>query len=305
MQGPRRHVFITGIARSGTTLVANLLHAQPHVTIWSDALQGALAAAQRCGGFARTLSARERNIALSWVDHELQHLPLRPRIKPADFSNVRELYARVLEAAAKDDDWVVGHKVNGHGPHGEVFWRLLEETEVYAVCVIRDIRDVVLSQSNHLHASVTPFDHWRALGTLAARLRAHPRVIVIKFEDLIRDPAAAVRPLSERLGIPITTELTELRYADQPWLENSAFHDVDRLFDPRALARWRDHRSDPLVREAAFRCQAELALLGYPEFGESFSLVERARFIRRAARARGIAQLGRLRRRLAAMRSEG
>jgi hypothetical protein len=298
---PRRHLFVTGLPRSGTTLVANLLGSQPRITLRPDALGGALSAAQRLGGFDRQLNALERNVALSWVDFETQGRPeasALSHLRPDGFRTVGELYHQALEAVAHDDDAVVGHKVNGHGPHTDVFWWLLEQTDVFALCVVRDLRDVVLSQRNHLHRRLSPFDHYRTLARRLPELRAHPRCIVLRFEDLLRDRRAALRPLERTLEIELDADPPQLFHGGQPWLENSAFHDIERPFDTRALQRWREHRDDPLVREAAFRCSAALQRLGYSCERERFTLGERLRFTRHELQARGVRALGALGREL-------
>lgn len=289
---PLRRVFITGLARSGTTLLANLLNAQPQAKVWSDALQAPFIMAERSGGFARPLGPRERNVALSWLDFQLQGTPHRTALRADDFATVGELYQRVLEEVAGPTIKIVGHKINGFGPGTRVFGELLAQTDVRCICVLRDVRDVVLSQRNHIHGKATATDRWTRWAREAFALRDHPRVVVVRYEDLVTSPAAALEPIERLLGIRVALDLSELRHIDQPWVENSAFHDVQRLFDPRPAGRWREHLADPAVREAAWRNASALATWDYPPFPEAFRRRERLRFARHE-----LAQLARTARR--------
>lgn len=291
--GNPKHVFISGIARSGTTLVANLLNAQSDAIVWSDSLAGPLICADRFGGFDARLTARQRDVALSWLDMQLQGLPHSTRIKPGDFDTVGAFYKQLLDEIASPTTRLVGHKVNGYGAGTAVFEQLLEQTDVRCVYVLRDVRDVVLSQSHHLHATTTHLETWKAAAKAAWALRTHPKLVVVRYEDLVRAPAKAVESLSRMLGIDIDVDLAQLRYRDQPWIENSAFHDVDRVFDTRPVERWREHVDDELVRYAAWSCASELRLWGYPPFPVSFRPREVLAFTRQRALREAVAALSR------------
>lgn len=283
MMESRKHVFITGFARSGTSLLANLLNRQPHVTVWGDGYAAPLAVAEAIGGFRRGLRPEERSQALARHKLALANQAANTTLSPDDFATTGEFYRRVLDELARQDDIVVGHKVTGYGPHTDVFRLVLEETDVHCICVLRDVRDVVLSQRHRTGTSIDP-DSWNLFARRARALLEHPRLAVIRYEDLIRDTEATLAPIGALLGIHIDTGVETLTArADQPWTENSSFHDVGRLFDPRPIERWREYVHDPTVRFAAWWCSDELSRWGYASFPESFSWRERARFARATA----------------------
>ena len=279
----RTYLFITGFARSGTTLVANLLGAQPRFTVVSDSHAIPLDIAQGAGGFHVALSARDRNRALAshkvWLQGELRS----SRLAPESFGTVGEFYRLTLDEIAQPDDLVVGHKVTDFGPDTPIFPRILAETDLRCVCVLRDVRDVVLSQSNRLSGSTTDPARWNAAARRLRELAGHPRLAVIRYEDLVRDPARALAHVEKLLGMPLVTDLDALTQHGQRWLENSSFHDVTRLFDARPVERWRAHIVEPVVRFAAWSCADELAQWNYAPFPEPFSWRERARFVRATA----------------------
>lgn len=281
-KGPK-HLFVTGFARSGTTLLANLLAAQPRFTIVGESHAAPLGAAQEAGGFHVPLSARDRNRALSWHKLWIEGKPTASRIGPDDFRTAGELYRLALDEIARPDDLVVGHKVTGYGPHTPVFRQVLDELDVRCVCVVRDVRDVVLSQSHRMVGRTIEPRTWTVASHTLRELRGHPRLAIVRYEDLVRDPVHALAPVSAVLATPLTTEVGALAHHDQPWRDNSSFHDVTRLFDARPVERWREHTADPVVRFAAWSCAEELARWNYPAFPEAFSWRERARFARATA----------------------
>lgn len=279
-------LFLTGFAKSGTTLLANLLGAQPHFTIRSDGIAAPLGAAAEVGGFHRELPPHLRNRALAMHRQSLVVHGLETRIRPGDFRTAGELYARALAEIARPDDLVVGHKLTAFGPHTAVFDALLRETEVRCVCILRDVRDVVLSQKNSLLGSAVDPDTWLAFARRSRELDGHPRVAVVRYETLVEDPERALAPIARLLGMPIAHDLERSTLRGRPWRDNSSFHDVEQTFDRRPVGRWREATADPSVRFAAWWCADELARSGYPKFGEPFSWQERVRFARaRAVRA--------------------
>ena len=158
--GERRHLLISGLPRSGTTLVTNVFNALEGVTVWSDLLRAPIYAARQFGGFSRPLDERGRNVALWWLNLELGYMGRRSAISRADFSTLEEFYRLVLDEVALPDDVVVGHKVPSVGPEQELFQQLLTQTALYCIVVVRDARDVFLSQSNAMGDGLSSPEEW-------------------------------------------------------------------------------------------------------------------------------------------------
>lgn len=287
MVPPRQHVFVTGFARSGTTLVAKLLDAQPGFTIAVDAHWVPLRTAQEVGGFAVELPASARTRALTWHKISLEGRSLTTHLSLGDLTTAGEFHRLALDEIAAPGDVVVGHKVNGYGPPTPVFEHLLTETDVRCVCVLRDVRDVVLSQSRLGDTTLDP-RRWAEAARRLRALRDHPRLAVVRYEDLVGDPARALAPVERLLGVPVVTDLRELARNGRAWRDNSSFHDVQTRLDPRPIERWREHTRDAVVRFAAWSCSDELARWGYAPFPEAFAWRERARFARAAAVRRAL-----------------
>lgn len=274
----RQYLFVTGFARSGTTLLTNLLNSQSSAKVWSNFYGGPFVCAKRFGGFVNKLSPQARNVALSWHKFSLEQLDIQSEIKKDDFDTVWGLYKLGLDELAGENDKIVGHKINGFGPNTEVFRMALEETDLRIICVLRDIRDVVLSQSNHLHEKVTRCETWSLAAKKMRELAGHPRVAVVRYEDLVLEPFRAVEPVQDLLGLKIDFDLPFLLHHDAMWRDNSAFHDVGKLFDPRPVERWRRHTDNALVRRAAYSCRKEIERWGYPAFTEEHGFEEKAKY---------------------------
>ena len=283
MPNPRRHLFVTGFARSGTSMLAHLLDAQPHITVRGEALSAPLGIAAETGSFAQTLSTSQRNRALAWHKQSLETQQAQTRITPEDFATPAELYRLALDEIARDDDVVAGHKLTGYGPHTDVFDTLLRDTDTRCVCVLRDVRDVVLSQAGWLQGRVIDPDSWVRFARRLRALEDHPRVAVVRYEALVQDPDRALEPVRRLLDVPIRVDADWRDRHDRAWRDNSSFHDVSRPLDSRPVERWREAREDPVVRFAAWWSAQELAQWRYPPFDDRFSLSERVRFARARA----------------------
>ena len=276
-------MLVVGLARSGTSLVANLLNAQDGVTVYPDGVSAPLQAAQMTGGFASPLDDRQRNAALAALKHEHSYLGLTTSLTPADFTTAGELYTKALdELAADPDDGVVGHKVTGLWAIDPVLQWLVRDTDIRCVCVIRDPRGMALSQAHFVRNRLSPPEEWNAAAAALRRLADHPNVVALRFEDVLASPAETLAPVADLLGLDdLDTELPTLRHKDHDWIENSSFHDVRRPFDPAPAERWRDHCEFHLVRMMGWDCRAELARWNYPPFPTRLALAERLRFARR------------------------
>ena len=267
MSTPRRRIFITGRSRSGTTLVQSLLTSQPGIRVFNDVLAPLGTMLSRAHGARRALEGRQKNIALASVKHDLRHHVASEALQALDVStNLDELLERALalldlhvEGPPKEAAWI-GHKSNSQAaalPH------LLEETDVHCIYVVRDVRDVMLSLLNFWH-TVDPqrvVDGWLNELRVVEPLRGHDRCCVVRYEDLVRSPDAALEPVAAMLDVRLDTTLPLVDERGRPWRANSAFRDVRSAFDASALERWR--QSDAAeVAYAAARCSRTLGAWG-------------------------------------------
>lgn len=120
---------------------------------------------------------------------------------------------------------------------------------LHVVYLRRDPRDVITSRHRrHPQVYWTPLRIWRRNEALVQRWQAHPRVHVVRFEDLVRDGARVQADLER--AIPLPPRLRD--FAAYPWTASHAgtpaLHAgaVEALGAIRPLAddgigRWRNH----------------------------------------------------------------
>jgi len=126
-----------------------------------------------------------------------------------------------------------------------VMVRLLPlEPDLHVVFLLRDPRDVVASRHK-----LDPGRYWtnlriwkRALAA-ARRVFDHPRFVLLRYEDLVRDPEGTQAELARRL--PFLTPTGPMREfsarADPSNQSLEALHEL-RPIDDRSIGRWRRHK---------------------------------------------------------------
>ena len=280
----RARVLLVGLPRSGTTLVATLLAAQPGIVFLTDyfsSFREAQVRLQRT--WTDTLDLTEKRIALALVRDQFLRARQLVLVKPDDFVTLDELHRAVLGELGSATTRTVGHKLL---LPAEDLERVLEQTEIRCLLMVRDPRDAALSYFHRTGGGVEHYlDGWSTTVRAAHRLRHHPRLLSLRFEDLIADPGATVGRLGRWLGQELTRDVPQLRFSRSAahgslaWNENSAFQDVSSRFDKRPVGRWRSQPSSSLIRYAGWATRRELPLFGYePSRADPLSRRERLEF---------------------------
>jgi hypothetical protein len=167
----------------------------------------------------------------------------------------------------------------------ELLRSTLSQTELFCLLLVRDPRDAALSYFHRTGGGVERYlRNWCATVRLCRELAGHPRLLMLRFEDVIGAPAETLQKLGAWLGIQINAEVPELQFqrsrahGSTAWRENSAFQDVSARFDRQPLGRWRAQQRSPIVRYAGWVARRELAPLGYETPSQRLSARERVSF---------------------------
>ena len=279
-----KRLLLFGEQRSGTLLLQSLLQAHPLIEVLPPDFD--LNAAVKVFKLHPQQPMKPRQAHVLWqrMRSTLRQLPelMPPHITCYD---ALLAYRMGLHAASTE---VVCMKF--HGPFSAVA-DLLGADDVYCLHIVRDVRDVLLSRAfrgeQHLDEWAL---QWRASSASMRELAGHPRLLSVRFEDLVAAHARESARIFSWLGL--ATSSLQLPAADaqgRPKLQNSSFGELT-TFDARAVGRYRDKTALPLVRYAQWLCRAELERWQYPiDPSLQPNLAQRAYFMRRLATVAAIA----------------
>lgn len=235
-------VLVTGEQRSGTTLMADLLDAQPSVTCQSDfAHVSRVVRLVGSPSMTEALDVKDRIAILEAVTSESlrAHQFCHPW-SVQDFNSILDWYLASLERVRRSDDVIVGHKsTRCYDVLGELFRRLPQFRVVF---MLRDPRAVAASELIRQKRSTRDdvlkwwcegIDAWR-------RVESSPfadRAMMVRYEDLVLDPAHQLPALAAFLGIP-SVEVASPGAQGRLGGNSSFTNDLTGL-DPRPATRWR------------------------------------------------------------------
>ncbi|MEY2931654.1 MAG: hypothetical protein RL033_2403, partial [Pseudomonadota bacterium] len=188
-------------------------------------------------------------------------------VKQDAFSTLDELHRAVLaELASAEDRWL-GHKLLLAPAE---LRSTLAQTDLHCLLLLRDPRDAALSFFQRTGGGVELYARtWRDIAALCRELAGHPRLLALRFEDLLTDPHGTLQRLGRWLGTEIDPEIGQLHFqrsrahGSTEWRENSAFQDVQGRFDRKPLGRWKAQAASPIVRYTAWVTRRELEPWGY------------------------------------------
>jgi Sulfotransferase family len=261
-------LLIVGLPRSGTTLLATLLGAQPGIQFLTDYFPAftdlRLRLAKPWNG---PLSQSERRIALALVRDQFLRVRHPVLVKLDGFSTIDELHRSVLAELSSDKDRWVGHKLL---MDAATLSATLAETNLRCLLLVRDPRDAALSYFHRTGTGVERYvRNWMETVRVCRQLEGHPQLLALRYEDLITSPAPTLNRLGQWLGLELDSEVPALQFrrsrahGGTGWQENSAFQDVKRRYDPQPLERWRSQPDSPIVRYAGWAARTELGRMGY------------------------------------------
>lgn len=296
-------VFVTGMQRSGTTLLDKLLASHPMLSILSQPFPLLFVETKRAFLHAR---GRDGRYPLGHFfgedDHSLDDVT-------AFLSNYRVDNARIVQAMemmggfsgqytriSPSEAVAIGRSVRA-GVFGDILRQLYQrvtadssaaycggketlceefvphllECGAHVLLIVRDPRDVVTSLNHGSgeawggRAKPTLFNvrHWRKSVAVALSYRDHPRVQVVRYEDLVADPHPWLDDVAGMLGVSPFPRTDLEHVPDQSgrvWPGNSSF--------PGELARAGAGRYEKILAPAVARyieatCLPELRAVGY------------------------------------------
>ncbi len=122
---------------------------------------------------------------------------------------------------------------------------LLElDEELYFIFMLRDPRDVLVSK--HGHAPDRYWGNmrlWRAAWKSIATVKEHPRLKIVRYEDLVGDPDGVQRKLAEFLPfLEMTGKFSDFHTRSKPTTQSLIAMGPLRPVTPESVGNWRSHK---------------------------------------------------------------
>jgi hypothetical protein len=117
--------------------------------------------------------------------------------------------------------------------------------DLWVICMVRDPRDVVVSQhGNHPGVYYAGLNLFKEGWPAARRLRGHPRFTLIRYEDLVRDPDAIQAELQRRIPfLEKRAAFSDYHRVARPSVDSLKALGGVREVTPRNLGSWRRHKA--------------------------------------------------------------
>jgi hypothetical protein len=276
---PAKRVLLFGEQRTGTSLLQALLQAHPAVDVLPPDFD--LSTAVRVFGLRPQQRLTPRQAHVLWQRMRSTLRERLPDTPPAALTSYDAMLTYRMALHAPEAHVAC---MKFHGPF-EAVNDLLALGDVWCLHIVRDVRDVLLSRAYRGEQQLDAWAlQWRDSSARMRALAGHPRVLSVRFEDLVRAHDQEAARIFSWMGVATTEVPTPARDAQgRPKLQNSSFGELS-AFDARAVSRYQQHQALPLVRYAQWLCRLELQRWNYPvDSALHPSLAERAHFLRRRA----------------------
>lgn len=148
---------------------------------------------------------------------------------------------------------------------------LRADASAKAVIMMRDPRAVCASKNSTSENYPWTFlcRQWRKLAVIAkwCETQMPDRVMVIRLEDLVREPEPETRRLSDFLGVDWHPDLADpSSYRDgggAPYKQNTSYEGGAARFNTGTLEKWRQKLAPETVEFIDYICGPEMGLYGY------------------------------------------
>ncbi|MEQ1501518.1 MAG: sulfotransferase [Myxococcota bacterium] len=264
-------VFVVGCHRSGTTVMRRVLNTHPELWLAKETQYLAFLEL-RDGDWTRPRPPAELERHLAW---------LRPFLTGTGWSTVPgDLPWSEPPTWAGVYRWVCrwecppDRALRYWGDNTPRYVSMIPELDrafpdARYIHVVRDPRDVVQSALDVWfggNTALTAAEEWieRVGAGLAAQHLVGDRLLLVRFEDLLRDPAATTARIARFLDVedrfrPNDTSGDAAEVAGQAHLAR-----VGRPLDPSVIGKWRTALDRDQIADVEQLCQPFLRALGYP-----------------------------------------
>lgn len=258
-----RPLFLIGVPRSGTTLLARILNSHPEILLSNETAVFLLLNEI----IAKSYKGVQSGILYGKQDHELwaRYLDTRAR------DMIQEYYAQIAAKEKRTSLVYWGEK------HPHLFqcldWLQKHFSEALYIYIVRDPRDAACSI-----AEMNKVTHRSSLMNIRIFVRQYEkfvslcpedRVLSIQYEDLVSDYTGVTRRILDRLGLAISPEVDQFieKYKDVDSHNVKSFRLIKRNFKEGSVGRWKKEMNEEDVAFAEQELNAYLQKYGYERAG--------------------------------------
>lgn len=290
----RKLIFVTGASRSGTTLLSTVLDNHRSVfglkelhffgQVWDPRSPVRFTRSQAIEGVA-SIFAHQQDGVLSWkvTDEHRRTAVAVVEDCGGSFADPASLFAaaviRLTHAASKT---IPCEQTPRNIFYGEALLNAFPAAHI--VHMVRDPRAVMASQKKRWqrrrlaatggsvprHQTLrvwvnyhpyTAAKLWRGAMDSAIQLSSHPRVTLVRFEDLVQQPESTVRMLCDRLQLDYDPRMLEVEHINSS--HQSSVGGARKGLHTDTVDRWKDVLDSTEIAIAERYCGAHMKRFGY------------------------------------------
>jgi hypothetical protein len=263
-------IFIVGVPRSGTTLLAAMLNAHPRLAISPEtfflewALRDATADLGRDEVFREFWSRYTGSRPFADLGLEGEEVGLR--FLRSDKRTFAGLFTVILNSyAAAQGKTRAGEKTPRHYLYIGTLLEWFPEARI--AFVVRDPRAVAASLREVPWASDDTEEHawrWKRAMEILARFAADPRLVAIRYETLVRNPRDELRRLCSHVGEAFDETMLAFSAGATALVAGEAHKEnVLRPLSEDPLNKWKEELSRGQVAAIEYIAGEEMSARGY------------------------------------------
>lgn len=275
----KQRIFITGIYRSGTTLISRMLNNHPKLWITYDSVHfmrfsyGRFDPVSRRSNAERLIKDTAERIARRY-DMSMDAAAVMKRAARPGKISYRSVYDAMM------DGLMSAYKpgAEGWGEKTNVCWgKIPGFLEVFpegkAIHVIRDPRDVMCSYRDmtyepgysYLDSAFASLDAFQRAAEFS---KAYPKnYYLLKYETLLSEPAAEARKVCDFLGVDFRPSMLDTsKFTDQKgkwWTGDSSYVRKMNKITNKTINRWKNKASDLEVYFVEMINKEQMPAYGY------------------------------------------
>ncbi len=278
-------IFITGVYRSGTTLLSRALNDHPNISVTYDTIH-----------FMRFHYQKDRQLDPNLIEEIINEIEARVSRRSnakINFTKIRttlnasnnlsygDLYEGIMkEFLLKGEKYIWGEKTQLAWSKIPDFLTMFPDGK--AILLIRDPRDIVSSYKKFTNedglkyldgafTSLSSMNHSKYFEKCL-----HPENFrVIKYEELVSNYEKELKSLCEWIGVPWHETIIDIaRYQDnygKLWGSNSSYGESKKNVDRNSIGKYKQHLSKVEIYFIEMILRTSLDNYNYPYFSSHLS----------------------------------